>query len=139
MAASASALAIGERAEPMTFGPITRTDIVRYAGASGDFNPIHHDEGVAQAAGFPEVFSIGMLQAALLATFVTGWLGAENVRRYAVRFHEQVWPGDVLTCTGEITEVTPAEGGTVVVVALHCTRQTGAVVLSGTATFAVPD
>ena len=127
------AVAVGDAAEPRTFGPITRTDIVRYAGASGDFNPIHHDEHFAKAAGFPTVFSIGMYQAALLATFATDWLGAEHVRRYTVRFREQVWPDDVLTCTGTVTAV---EDG-LATVELTCTRQTGGVAIAGEAVFAV--
>jgi acyl dehydratase len=124
-------LAVGDTATPRTFGPITRTDIVRYAGASGDFNPIHHDETFATGAGFPTVFSIGMYQAALLATFATDWLGADAVRRFTVRFLEQVWPGDELTCTGVVTAVTDAR----VEVDLACTRQTGGVAIAGSASF----
>jgi acyl dehydratase len=126
---------VGETTEPRSFGPITRTDIVRYAGASGDFNPIHHDETFATGAGFPTVFSIGMFQAALLATFATDWLGAENVRRFGVRFKEQVWPGDELTCTGIVTKVEPTDEGELVEVELNCTRQTGGVAIVGTASF----
>jgi acyl dehydratase len=123
--------AVGDTAAPHTFGPITRTDIVRYAGASGDFNPIHHDELFATSAGFPTVFSIGMYQAALLATYATDWLGAESIRRFTVRFQEQVWPGDELTCNGVVTGV---EGGRVEV-DLTCTRQTGGVAIAGSAVF----
>lgn len=130
--------AVGDSPEPRTFGPITRTDIVRYAGASGDFNPIHHDETFATSAGFPTVFSIGMFQAALLATFATDWLGARNVRRFTVRFKEQVWPDDELTCTGVVTGAEPADGGTLVEVELTCTRQTGGVAIAGTAAFLLP-
>ena len=126
-------ISVGDSPEPRTFGPITRTDIVRYAGASGDFNPIHHDEGFAAKAGFPTVFSIGMYQAALLATFATDWLGAEHVRRYTVRFREQVWPDDVLTCAGTVTAV----DGDRVSVELTCTRQTGGVAIAGEAVFQV--
>ena len=69
-----------------------------------------------------------MFQAGLLATYATDWLGAENVRRFTVRFKEQVWPDDVLTCTGVVTAVTPAADGTQAVeVDLVCTRQTGGV------------
>jgi acyl dehydratase len=89
---------VGDLGPVVSFGPISRTDIVRYVGASGDFNPIHHDEEFAQTAGFPTVFSVGMLQAGLLATYATDWLGARNLRRYVMRFKEQVWPGDELTC-----------------------------------------
>ena len=130
--------AVGDLAEPRTFGPLTRTDIVRYAGASGDFNPMHHDEPLATSLGLPGVFSIGMLQAGLLASFATDWLGPRNVRRYRVRFSEQVWPGDELTCTGRVTEVAPASDGTVVTVELVCNRQTGGVAISGSAEFLLP-
>ncbi|MBX6722190.1 MAG: hypothetical protein IRY92_02970, partial [Dactylosporangium sp.] len=68
--------------EPRVIGPITLTDIVRYQGASGDMNPIHHDESFARAAGLPGPVSIGMLHAGYLATYATDWLGAANVRRF---------------------------------------------------------
>jgi acyl dehydratase len=121
-------------------GPRTLNEIVRYQGASGDFNPIHHDAAFAASAGFPDVFSVGMLQAGELATYATEVFGADNVRRFGVQFREQVWLGDVLTCSGEVTAVTRGEGGDekVVEVALTMVRQTGGVVLSGTATYAVP-
>jgi acyl dehydratase len=129
---------VGVTAPERSFGPITRTDIVRYAGASGDFNPIHHDEGFATSAGFPTVFSIGMFQAGLLATYATDWLGAPNVRRFAVRFKEQVWPDDVLTCTGVVTAITQVGDGTQSVeVDLSCVRQTGGVAIAASATFEV--
>jgi acyl dehydratase len=128
--------AIGDRAEPRQFGPLTRADFVKYQGASGDFHPLHHDEPYARVAGFPSVFSVGMLQAGLLATYATDWLGAANIRRYTLRFQEQCWPGDVLTCTGTITAATPdPDGGRRVCVELTCTRQTGGVAIAATAEF----
>lgn len=129
----------GSTAEPREFGPLTRQMFVRYSGASGDLNPMHYDDTMARAAGNPSVFSQGMHQSALLATFATDWLGAENVRRFQVRFREQVWPDDVLTCTGEVESVTEVEGGArLVTVALTCSRQTGAVAISGSADFLIP-
>jgi acyl dehydratase len=130
-------VSLGDSAEARTFGPVTRTDIVRYAGASGDFNPIHHDETFATAAGFPTVFSIGMYQAAILATYATDWLGAEAIRRFTVRFSEQVWPGDLLTCTGRVVGVEETGDGLRVEVELACTRQTGGTAISATAAFAI--
>lgn len=132
---SASAPAVGEAAPSRTFGPITRTDIVRYAGASGDFNPIHHDEGFAQEAGFPTVFSVGMLQAGILSGFAVDWLGAERIQRYTVRFSEQVWPGDELVCDGVVTDRADDGDDVVVTVDLTCRRQTGAVAVAGSAEF----
>lgn len=126
---------VGDTWGPRTFRPITRTDIVRYAGASGDFNPIHHDQGFAESAGIPTVFSIGMLQAGLLATYATDSLGAENVRLFAVRFVEQVWPGDELTCTGVVTAVESDGANAVVDVGLTCARRQGRIAVSATARF----
>jgi acyl dehydratase len=116
-------------------GPVSRTDIVRYAGASGDFHPLHHDAGFARAAGFPDVFAMGMLQAGILSAFAADWLGAERIRSFSVRFREQVWPGDTLTCCGQISRREPGPDGEVLVVDLACTRQTGSVAVTGTATF----
>ena len=81
-------------------GPLTRTDIVRFAGAGGDFNPLHHDEEYARAAGFPSVFAMGQMQAGMLSRLATDWLGLGNVRAYKVRFRAKVWPGDVLLLRG---------------------------------------
>ncbi len=110
---------------------------VRYAGASGDFNPIHYDEEFAQSAGFPSVFSQGMHQAALLATFATDWLGAENIRRFQVRFREQVWPGDMLTCQGTITSISTQADARLVTAELTCRRHTCGVAIAGSADFLV--
>jgi acyl dehydratase len=138
MGATRDELADGTKAEPRHFGPLTRTDFVRYQGASGDFNPIHHDEGFAKSAGFPTVFSVGMLQAGILATYATDWLGAANVRRFGAQFREQVWPDDTLTCTGEVTKRYEEDGEHRVDLELRCTRQTGGTAVKGWATFVVP-
>ena len=129
-------LAEGTKAEPRDFGPLTRTDFVRYQGASGDFNPIHHDEEYAKGAGFPTVFSVGMLQAGILG--VTDWLGAANVRNFGFQFREQVWPGDTLTCTGEVTKRYDEDGERKVDLELLCTRHTGGTAIKGWATFVAP-
>ena len=134
-----TALTVGSTATPRQFGPLTRQMFVRYSGASGDLNPMHYDDTMARSAGNPSMFSQGMHQSALLATFATDWLGAENVRRYGVRFREQVWPDDVLTCTGAVTAITEnARGETIAAVELTCTRQNGAVAIAGSADFVVP-
>jgi acyl dehydratase len=84
---------------------LTRTDLVRYAGASGDFNPMHHDEVLAKAAGMPAVFGHGMFSAGLLASALTDYVGEGTLTRYAVRFTKQAWPGDVLQTKIAITAV----------------------------------
>jgi acyl dehydratase len=129
---------VGTVAEPRAFGPMTTQMFVRYSGASGDLNPMHYDDAFAKQAGYPSVFSQGMHQAALLATFATDWLGAENIRRFQVRFRDQVWPGDVLTCRGTVAGIEPAAGGRLLRVALVCERPTGAAAIIGEADFLVP-
>ena len=73
-----------------------RTDFVRYAGASGDFNPMHHDEVKARKANLPSVFGHGMLSMGILGEAVSDLVGTENLRHYSVRFVKQTWPGEVL-------------------------------------------
>jgi acyl dehydratase len=134
-------LQVGASAEPRTVGPLTRTDFVRYQGASGDFNPIHHDEEFAKAAGYPTVFSVGMLQAGILASYATDWLGAHNVRKFGVQFREQVWPGDRLVCTGSVVgraESGGTDGERTVDLELIVERVGGGTAIKGWATFAVP-
>ena len=130
-------LEIGDRAPSLVVENLTRTNFVRYAGASGDFNPMHHDETIATAAGNPSVFGHGMLTAALMARVVKEWFGPESMRRYHVRFSKQVWPGDTLTFGATITGK-HEEGGTALVdLDLTATNQDGVEVLTGSATAAV--
>jgi acyl dehydratase len=129
-------LAAGAELPERTFGPLSRTDFVRYQGASGDFNPIHHDETFAKSAGFSTVFSVGMLQAGLLATYCTDLLGPFNVRRFKVQFREQVWPDDTLTASGRVVRAYEADEEPRVDLELVMTRQTGGVAIKGEATFA---
>ncbi len=90
----------------MVFGPLERVDIVKYAGASGDFNPIHTDEGYARSTGAPTVFAMGMLPAGYLAHAVADWFaGSQNLRRFKVRFTTRVWPGDEIACTGRVVSI----------------------------------
>jgi acyl dehydratase len=84
-------------AGPAISHQLTRTDLVMYAGASGDYNPMHTDELAAQAAGLPSVFGHGMFTAGLLATAVTNYVGIGNLKSYKVRFTKQTWPGETLT------------------------------------------
>jgi len=132
-----AALCVGVQAPPHEFGPLNRQMFVRYAGASGDLNPMHYDDELARSAGYPSVFAQGMLSAGLLAGFATDWLGARNVRRFGVRFREQVWPGDVLTCVGTVTAVSVEPDADRVSVELSATRQTGGVAITGTAEFLI--
>lgn len=120
--------------EPITYGPLTRTDLVRYAGASGDFNPLHHDHAFAADAGLRDIMAHGMLSAGLLASALTRWFGAGSVRQYSVRFKSPVWPGDVLTARCLSMEQARSETDSRVDLVIELARADGNAVLSGRAT-----
>lgn len=98
----AGALRSGEDLPGYVEEPVSRTGIVRYQGASGDLNPIHHDDGFAQRAGYPTAFSVGMYHAGILGSYLADLVGPAAVRRLRVEFREQVWPGDVLRYAGRV-------------------------------------
>jgi acyl dehydratase len=108
---SLDAVREGLEVEEAVFGPVTRADIVAYAEASGDDNPIHQDEEYARRSGAPTVFAMGMLPAGYLATALSAWVGGpQHIRRFKVRFTTRVWPGDEIVCGGKVVAV---EGGVV--------------------------
>lgn len=135
-------LNVGDTAPPLVVEDISRTHFVRYAGASGDFNPMHHDDTIATSVGNPSVFGHGMLTAGLMARVLTDWFGPTRLRRYQMRFSKQVWPGETLTCTATVTNLRE-EGGDgpssgLVDVECQVANQDGEVKLTGSATATVP-
>jgi acyl dehydratase len=128
----------GEELPPVVVERLTRTDLVRYAGASGDFNPIHHDEEFARAAGNPTVFGHGMLTAGLVGRCITDFVGVENLRRYKVRFATRVWPGDTITCTGRVTRRYVEDGEKRIDGEVAASTQRGEKALTGSFTAALP-
>ena len=133
-------LSVGAEAPPLVVENISRTHFVRYAGASGDFNPMHHDDTVATSIGNPSVFGHGMLTAGLMARVLKDWFGPAALRRFQVRFSKQVWPGETLTCTATVTGLRDAEESGVGLVDVECqvVNQDGEAKLTGTATAVVP-
>jgi acyl dehydratase len=117
----------------VTVGPLGRTDFVRYAGASGDFHPLHHDDVYAREVGMPGVFGMGMLHAGMLGAHLARWVGPENICAFSIRFTGQVWPGDELVLAGRVERVQEADGARVADLALTVTRQTGDQVIRATA------
>ena len=110
---------------------LSRTDIVKYAGASGDFNPIHHDETFAKAAGYPTVFGHGMLTAGFVSKCITDYVGRPGLRKLAVQFRTQVWPGDTITCGGKVTRKVEENGEKRIEGELFATNQKGEVAIKG--------
>jgi acyl dehydratase len=135
MALSASAVKVGDTYSEIVVDNLTRTQIVQYAGASGDYNPIHTDEVFAtQVAGYPTVFAHGMLTMGMTGKMVTNYVGDGRLTNYGVRFVRQVWPGDTLTATAEVAAVRSDGGSDLVDLTITTTNQNGEPVLTGTAT-----
>src|SRR5437870_9606471 len=93
---------VGDSLPPLHKGPIEQIQLTRYAGASGDFNPIHQDDAFARAAGMGGVFAHGMLSMGFVAQAVTDWAGAGTVRKLGVRFAALVRLTDGVTCRGRV-------------------------------------
>jgi acyl dehydratase len=117
---------------------LTRTDLVMYAGASGDFNPMHTDEVKAKEAGLPSVFGHGMFSAGLLATAITDFVGVGNVRNYKVRFVKQTWPGETLISKTTITAKRSEDGRNLVDLECELANENGEVKVAGEAIAELP-
>ncbi len=108
-------IAIGDALPSYTTTPLTRTDLVRYAGASGDFNPLHHDNTFVQVFGMERVIAHGMLIMGIAGEAITAWIENKNLRKFNVRFAGMTEPADfndlegtskraTITVTGRVTE-----------------------------------
>jgi len=127
----------GDVLTPRTLAAISRTDIVRYQGASGDFQPIHHDEPFARSAGYEAPLVVGMLPAGVLTAWAADIFGPANVRRSRVRWKSQVWPGDVLTCRGRVSKRYEDGDQEKIDVDLECVKDDDSVAVVGWMTFVV--
>ena len=135
MALSASQLKVGETRTMVVADNISRTQIVMYAGASGDYNPLHTDEVyTTQVAGYPSVFAHGMLSMGATGRVLTDWVGDGRLTKYGVRFVNQVWPGDTLTTTVTVEALRDEDGRYYADFAVSTVNQEGKPVVTGTAT-----
>ena len=135
MSLRASGISIGLSHSAVVVDNLTRTQIVQYAGASGDYNPLHTDEVFAtQVAGYPSVFAHGMLTMGMTGKMLTDFVGDGRLTQFGGRFTSQVWPGDTLTATATVTAI--REDGSVSVADFDVVTQNknGVVVFSGSAT-----
>jgi acyl dehydratase len=117
---------------------ITRTHIVKYAGASGDFFPVHHDEEYAKSVGLPSIFAMGPMQAGMLSRIVTDWAGDGTVKRYKFRLAEMVWPMDTITFRGQVARKYSQGGESLVDCRLSAVNQKEETVVDGEATVRLP-
>lgn len=131
MALRASELTVGDVHEEVVVEDLKRTQIVMYAGASGDYNPLHTDEVFAtKVAGYPTAFAHGMLTMGMTGKMLTNYVGDGRLTKFGGRFTSQVWPGDTLTATARVEAVRDGD----VDLSVRTVNQDGAEVFSGTAT-----
>lgn len=112
--------------------PVTKLQLVRYAGASGDFNPLHTDDEAARAVGFNGVVAHGMLIMAFLTEAVTCWIPRRWFRNIKVRFKGITQPGDTITVIGRVTDKRIEDAQGIVTCSIEAADQTGDVKVTGT-------
>ncbi len=135
MALKASALKVGDTHSERVVENLSRTQIVQYAGASGDYNPLHSDDPYTrEVAGYKSVFAHGMLTMGLTGKMLTNYVGDGRLTKFGVRFTNQVWPGDTLDAKATVEAIREENGHKLVDLKLSTTNQNGVEVVSGSAT-----
>ena len=126
-------VSVGDEA-PEFSHELTRTDLVQYAGASGDLNPMHHDDEMARQVGLPSVFGHGMFTMGILGKSITDYVGVGNLKSFSVRFTKQTWPQETLL-TKVVVAAKREEGGEKLIdFDCQVANADGEVKVSGTAT-----
>ena len=134
MSLSASNVLVGQTFEQVLVEDLKRTQLVMYAGSSGDYNPLHSDEPFAmQVAGYPSVFAHGMLTMGMTGRVLTDALGDGRLLAYGGRFTSQVFPGDSLKGVATVTSIDTVDGVPVATFSISTTNQDGVEVFSGEA------
>ena len=132
MALKAGNLKVGDTHSQRLVEDLKRTQIVQYAGASGDYNPLHTDEPfTVQVAGYPSVFAHGMLTMGMTGKMLTDYVGDGRLTKYGVRFTSQVWPGDTLDSTATVQRLFDQDGKKLVELEVVTKNQNGVEVLKG--------
>jgi acyl dehydratase len=137
MSTHMNTLKIGDALPSFTTAPVSRLTLALYCGASGDHNPMHVDIDFARAGGSPDVFAHGMLSMGYLGRLLTNWVPQSRIRDYGVRFVAITQVGEVITCSGTVTEVFEAGGERRARLSLQTTNQQGQVKLTGDAVVVV--
>ena len=134
MTLKANQLKVGDSYQEEICNNLSRTQIVMYAGTSGDYNPLHSDEiFTTEVAGYPSVFAHGMLTMGMTGKMLTNYVGDGQLTYYGVRFTSQVWPGDTLTATATITGIREEDGQHIADLNVSTTNEEGTEVIKGKA------
>ncbi|SEM08820.1 Acyl dehydratase [Stigmatella aurantiaca] len=127
------AIRVGDELPALAKAPVDRVQLSRYAGASGDYNPVHVDEVYAKSVGMPSVYAPGMLIMGMLGQLISDWARGGQLRRYGVRFIKMVWPGDTVVCKGRVSDRHGSGGRYFVEIDLWAENQRGELLMKGQA------
>lgn len=130
-------VAVGTELPSISFGPVSRTMLALYAGASGDHNPIHIDIDMAREAGMPDVFAHGMLSYGVLARVASNWAGPDRLRSFSAKFVSMTQVHERVTCSGSVVERFEENGEARIRIAMEARTDEGRVTLSGEALVAI--
>ena len=135
MALKASELTVGDSYEEEVCRDLSRTQIVQYAGTSGDYNPLHTDDKyTTEIAKYPSVFAHGMLSMGMTGKMLTNYVGDGRLRSFGVRFTAQVFPGATLTATATVAAIRDEDGESIADIEVSTVDEAGTVVVNGQAT-----
>jgi len=129
---------VGDKIATLEKGPIPKLQMVKYSGASGDFNPLHSDDDVGKMAGLGGLISHGMLIMGFAGQTITNWIPKKNLRKFGVRFAAMTFPNEVITSNGEVLEKKQENGENIVVCSIILTGQDGSVKIKGSFEVALP-
>jgi len=129
---------VGQEIPALVKEPVSEIQLVKYAGASGDFNPLHTVHAFGEAAGFGGVIAHGMLSMGSVGQLLTDWVGPGALKRLKVRFSGVVKPGDVITCKGKVLEKRTEEDKNFVDLEIYAENQKGEKVVEGKSTVTLP-
>jgi len=126
-----SHMQVGDMLPTVEKDPVTKTQLVRYAGASGDFNPLHTDDAVAQKAGLKGVIAQGPLIMGFVGQAITHWVSKRDLKRFQVRFKGMTFPGDIISVSATITKKVPEGENLRILCHTEAKDQKGALKLTG--------
>ncbi|MBV9228100.1 MAG: dehydratase [Chloroflexi bacterium] len=129
---------VGDEIPKLVKSPVTHLQLVRYAGASGDFNPLHTDPKIGEKIGTGGIIAHGMLIMGFVGQLLSNYVGPAALRKFGVRFKGMTRLDDVITCTGTITEKYEADGEAFIAGKVQAADQNGDVKVAGTFTAVLP-
>jgi len=126
-----SAVTEGQDIPELRVGPITQMDLVRYAGASGDFNPIHNDNEFAKAAGLSGTIAHGMYIMGLMGRHVNAWVPPQQIKFFGVKFKGMSLPGETMVFSGKVKKKKEENGEKLIMVSLQAANDKGEIKVAG--------